>query len=69
MTPASSESEACLFFSKLPLYHFNYMQVIRSVVGYRTSKTINTNNQGTSKAINEVLRSLFLRAYQDDQDI
>ena len=67
MTPASSESG--LFFHNLHLYQFNYMQVLRSVLGWGTSKTINTNSQGTSKAINKVLWSLFLRAYQDDQDI
>ena len=65
MTPASSETG--LFFSNLLLYHFNYIQVIRS------SSTINTNGQGTSKAINKVPGSfpwsLFLRAYQDDQNI
>ena len=36
------------------------MQVIRSGLGLRTSKTINTNSQGTSKTINEVPWSLFL---------
>ena len=33
MTPASSEAEVGLFFPNLLLYHFNYMQVIRSVLG------------------------------------
>ena len=73
LTPASSEAEAGLFFTNLLLYHFNYMQVIRSVLGWGTSKTINTNSRGPSKAINKVPKSLlwspFLRAYQDDQDI
>lgn len=58
MTPAYSEAEAGLFFPSLLLYHFNYMQVIRSVL-----------SQGTSKTINKALWSLFLGAYQDDQDI
>ena len=49
------------------------MQVLRSVLGRETSKTINTNNQVTSKAINKVpwslSWSLFLRAYQGDQGV
>ena len=73
MTPASPETEVGLFFPTLLLYHFNYMRIIRSVLDWGTSKTINTNSQGTSKAINEVLWllpwSLFLGAYQDDQGI
>ena len=63
LAPASSEAEAGLFFPYLLLCHFNYMQVIRA------SSTIDTNSQGASKAINKVLLLLFLRAYQDDQDI
>ena len=42
MTSASSEAEAGLFFPNLLLYHFNYMQVIRS------SSIMNTNRQGKS---------------------
>ena len=48
------------------------MQVLRSVLGWGTSKTIKTNSPGKSKAINKVPWSLpwslFLRVYQDDQD-
>ena len=50
MTPASAEAEAGLFFSSLLLYHFKYMQIIRSVLGERTNKAININSQGTNKA-------------------
>ena len=63
MTPVKSETEGKFYFSIHFLYHFNYVQVIRP------SGTININSQGTSKAINKVLRTLFLRAYQNDKDI
>ena len=69
MTPASSEAEAGLIFPNLLLYHLNYMQVLRKYIQWGTSKTINTNSQGTSKTINKVPWLVFLRAYQDDQDI
>jgi len=53
MTPASAEAEVD-FFSSLLLYHFKYMQRIRSVLGHGTDKAINTNSQGPSKAINKI---------------
>jgi hypothetical protein len=37
--------------------------------GAHWPSTINTNSQGTSKTINKVPWLVFLRAYQDDQDI
>jgi hypothetical protein len=73
MTTASSGAEVGLCFPNQLLCYFNYMQVITSILGWGTSNTLNTNSQGTSKAINKVpwslLWSLFLRVYQDDQDI
>ena len=42
MTPASVEAGAGLLFSSLLLYHSKYMQIIRSVIGPRTNKAINT---------------------------
>jgi hypothetical protein len=67
MTSASAEAEAGLFFSSLLLYYLNYMQRIRSVLGQGTNKTINTNSQGTNKAIKKVL--WYSGTYQDDQDL
>ena len=64
MSPATSEVKVGSFFPNLLLHYFNYIQEIRS------SCTINTNSQGTSKAIHKVcLVITVLRAYQDDQDI
>lgn len=45
---ASPEAETGLFFSNSLLYHSNYMQAIRA------NSTINTDSQGTSKAISIV---------------
>jgi hypothetical protein len=48
MSPATSEVKVGSFFPNLLLHYFNYIQEIRS------SCTINTNSQGTSKAIHKV---------------
>jgi hypothetical protein len=48
MASASPEAETGLFFSNSLLYHSNYMQAIRA------NSTINTDSQGTSKAISIV---------------
>lgn len=57
MTPASSEAEACLLFSSLLLYQFNYMQNDNISSGSR-NKQDNKQNP-----VNP-----FLWAGQDDQD-
>ena len=64
VTPATAETEAGLFFSSLLLYHSKYMQRIRSVLGQRTERVINKNNQETNKAINKV--PWYSGTYQDD---
>ena len=56
MTPANAEAEAGLFFSSMLLYHFKYMQRIRSVLGQGTNKAINkttTTKQSRDKLGNK----------------